>query len=291
MQHRVVVVLPPGEDVIDRRRVLQLAEADAGGVEPAHRDGDDPDADSLGGEADDGHLQLRLDADRGGEAALAAIGLDRAAQRRRGFRRGEDQRLAGEVGPAHRGAAGERMRAVEHNAEALAVGLAEDEAGHWRRREHDAEIEPPVRQFIDQRVRHHLAQAQGGGGKRIHEPTGEAGDDGLRRVHHEAERQLADLAGAGAAGVAAGALETVEHLARIGEEALAGMGEADLAGMPLHQAHAERLFQRHDLPAQRRLREMQPRRGAAEMQRFGEGDEGAELAEIRHDTFFASIAT
>jgi hypothetical protein len=64
-----------------------------------------------------------------------------------------------------------------------------------------------------------------------------------------------------------------------GEE-LAGEGQLDAAGGAVEETVAEELFEAFDLLAERGLGDSEAFGGAAEVQRFGDGQEVAEVAEL-----------
>ncbi|MNG32023.1 hypothetical protein D3C84_1179390 [compost metagenome] len=68
-------------------------------------------------------------------------------------------------------------------------------------------------------------------------------------------------------------------------------GEAQALLAALEQLQAEALLELGDLPAQRRLGNMQLLGGAAHVLDFGHGDEITELSEIQHMTFKDSSVT
>lgn len=66
---------------------------------------------------------------------------------------------------------------------------------------------------------------------------------------------------------------------RVAEEALAGGEQADAPRGPLEQRRAELVLEAADLAAERRLRDVQATRGAADVLLLGDGDEVAQLGE------------
>jgi hypothetical protein len=63
---------------------------------------------------------------------------------------------------------------------------------------------------------------------------------------------------------------------------LPGRRQPDQAIAALKQFHAKNPFQNLDLPAERRLRHVQPGSGAAKMQFLRHGDKAAHLAQFEH---------
>src|SRR6185369_11294221 len=62
----------------------------------------------------------------------------------------------------------------------------------------------------------------------------------------------------------------------------ARVGELDAALVAVEEAHAELLLELADLLADRRLGDVQPLRGAAEVPLFGGSDEVPEVSELHH---------
>ncbi len=73
-----------------------------------------------------------------------------------------------------------------------------------------------------------------------------------------------------------------EQRPRLGEKGPALGIEMHALLRPLEQGEAQLFFQLHDLPAERRLGQVQQFGGAADIALFGDGDEIAELAQIEH---------
>ena len=97
---------------------------------------------------------------------------------------------------------------------------------------------------------------------------------------HEADRQPADLP-------AVRGLRLAHRLARAGEDRAgvlqerdAGVGEGDVAAGAGEQRDAELVLEAADRERQRRLRDREPLRGAAEVQLLGERGEVAEGAQL-----------
>ena len=78
-------------------------------------------------------------------------------------------------------------------------------------------------------------------------------------------------------------LDALDHATRLLEQQRTGWCELHAAGRAHQQLDAERRLERLDALAQRRLRDVQPRRGAAEMQLLGDGHEVAQVPQQVHD--------
>ena len=71
-----------------------------------------------------------------------------------------------------------------------------------------------------------------------------------------------------------------EDDARLLDEHPAGVGELDVALRAVEQRHAEFRLQLSNLLAERRLAEMKPLGGAAEVERVGHGDDVPQMTEL-----------
>jgi hypothetical protein len=74
--------------------------------------------------------------------------------------------------------------------------------------------------------------------------------------------------------------EIGKALASHGHHRFAGGGESNAAAGPFEQRETERLLEKSDLLAQRRLGDMEALRGSAEMELFRHGQEVAEEAQV-----------
>ena len=80
------------------------------------------------------------------------------------------------------------------------------------------------------------------------------------------------------------ALRQLEEVPRIGQKTLPRGRQPDGPVAALQQRHIENAFEDLDLPAERRLRHIQPLRRATEMQFFRNCNEAAQLAQLKHET-------
>ena len=64
------------------------------------------------------------------------------------------------------------------------------------------------------------------------------------------------------------------------EQRLAGDGQLHAVGRAAQQLAAQQLLERPDLPAQRRLGDVEPLRGPAEVELLGDRDESAQVPEL-----------
>lgn len=108
---------------------------------------------------------------------------------------------------------------------------------------------------------------------------------GMHRALDIADGETADRA---AGEVAAEFLHTPrigEQRAGLGEESAALGIEMDALPCPFEQGDAQLRLELHDLPAERRLRNMQDFGGAADIAGLGDGDEISDLAQV--EQFFS----
>ena len=106
-------------------------------------------------------------------------------------------------------------------------------------------------------------------------------DEDLRvRRSGRADGQLADLALIHARRQVGRVRGLRQDDARLLDEHPAGFGELDVALGPVEQRDTELVFQLPDLLAERRLAEMQPLGGAAEVKRVGHGDDVPQVTKL-----------
>ncbi len=115
------------------------------------------------------------------------------------------------------------------------------------------------------------------------EPLRERGDGAGGEVRGDADPERAGLAGADAGHRALEPLDPLDDRPRLVEQHGPGGRQLDPARRPHEQLHAERRLERLDPLAERRLGDVQPLGGAAEVQLLGDGDEVAEVAHEVHD--------
>ena len=156
------------------------------------------------------------------------------------------------------------------------------EADAGDRRPQEADVEQPRLQRVDLVAADHLLEDQVDAGELRAAPGEQRRQEALHRAAGEADLDRARLARGDRLRDQGGALRQLEQPLRLGEEAAAGRGDAHRAAGALEQLGLERMLEDLDLPAQRRLRHVQPRRRPPEVKLLGDRDETAELAEIEH---------
>src|SRR4051794_31478973 len=87
-----------------------------------------------------------------------------------------------------------------------------------------------------------------------------------------------------------GGVGGAQHAARLLEQRTARGGQRDAALRAVEEPDAELLLELADLLADRRLGDVEPLRGAAEVQLFGDGDEVPEMAEFHRWALFTPSA-
>jgi len=97
-------------------------------------------------------------------------------------------------------------------------------------------------------------------------------------------------AGPGETGTLGRPLHRREHESRLIKQRVSGSRERDLTACPHEQRRTEAALQLLDLVAQRRLGDIQPRRGSAEMELLRDGQEVAKQAWLEIDSPRLSIA-
>ncbi len=156
-----------------------------------------------------------------------------------------------------------------------------DAFGHALVVAHQADVEFAAAQALELQLRMHLAQVQRDVG--VAAPV--VGDDvaqhlGQRQRRRETDAQQADLAARHALQFLRQRLRRGEHRPRALEQGVASIGQRHRAARAREQLHAQLLFQRADLLAERWLRHVQAQRGPREVQLFRDGDEIAQVAQL-----------
>ncbi len=108
----------------------------------------------------------------------------------------------------------------------------------------------------------------------------ELGQHVVGRDADEPERERPDLAGRELAGPRLQRVGVAEQPPRLGQQRGAGGGQPDGAPGAAEERGAELGLEAPDLARQRRLRDVEPRGGAAEAQVFGHGHEVAKVAQL-----------
>jgi hypothetical protein len=75
-------------------------------------------------------------------------------------------------------------------------------------------------------------------------------------------------------------LARCDELLRLAQEPMARGGQHDARARPLEERDADFLLELTNMPTQGRLRDMQSLRSPCEVQLLGDGDEGAQMAEV-----------
>jgi hypothetical protein len=197
-----------------------------------------------------------------------------------GVTREHDHRILSQLGEVHGGPPRQAVCAREDCHQRLALDRLDDQAGLVDGKAHETDLDAAVAQGIGLRAGEERVEADVDGREARAPDPEDAREDVQIGRRHEPDGQLADLAAAGAARRAHGALRVREHPAHLVEERMPRGGELDAAVRAMEQVDAELAFELSDLLAERRLRHVQARRGAAEVQLLRDGQEVAEVAEL-----------
>ena len=187
------------------------------------------------------------------------------------------------------------VRRVESpDGEAVALRYGEDQAlprqRHRRdgtvrqggRRAHEREVYPVRLQGLDLLAGDHLLQGEIDFGQAVAQVRDQAREGAIGGGGGEAEADHSALPPRRPAGDALRILGRRDHPVRLRHEGASGGGQAHRPGGAFQQRDAQRLLQHLDLPGERRLRQIQPRGGPAEMQFLGHRDEAAGVSQIEH---------
>jgi hypothetical protein len=205
---------------------------------------------------------------------------------RRGARE-EDERLLGVIAEGERAlAAGEGVRLRKRGDERVGVDVLHVQPllGVGGRAVEDAEVDAPVVERLGLLQRVHLEQREPDVGQVHAEEAEHVGED--RRVGRrldEADAEPPDLAARRALGSPLRALGLGERETRLGEEGAPRRGERHAARDALEERRAELALEVADLPAERRLRDVQAPGGAPEVPLLRDGREIAEVPELHRD--------
>ena len=145
----------------------------------------------------------------------------------------------------------------------------------------DADVDALVAEGVDLLARIHLEEREPDV-RLVHPEEAEhVGEDARPgRGLDEADAEPPRLAARGALRGAHATLGLREREPRLGEKGVAGGRELDAACMAFEERRADLALQVADLPAQRRLRDVESPRRAAEVQLLGDRDEVAKVAEL-----------
>jgi len=191
--------------------------------------------------------------------------------------------LIAQIVETQTGPRGQGVVGMEGGQQGLALHHQGGQAGvvHQLSGADETQIEAVREQVVDLRLRRLLAQIERDlrpGGAKVAQQPGHHIGEGHRAG--KAHGQPAGLAAADLPGLRNGVFHRVENAPRQRQQGVAG-GRALHSTAPTgEQGHAELGFQRLDLLAQRRLRDVQALRGSGEVALFGHGDEVAQMAQV-----------
>ncbi|GAA0548600.1 hypothetical protein GCM10009533_54070 [Saccharopolyspora spinosporotrichia] len=184
-----------------------------------------------------------------------------------------DEPLTGEVGQRHAVGLGQGMGVGQRHHQALDPDHARGHAlagGQRDEPEVERAVDDPGERFarVGLAAQRELDPRQLGGDR-----AGEAREHVVAARTGEPDRDAADLPEARGPHRVPGHSRLGQHPASGLQQRLAGSREPDSPGVALEERHPEIAFEQPDLPAQRRLRHVQPRGRAAEVQFFRDSNE------------------
>ena len=144
----------------------------------------------------------------------------------------------------------------------------------------ETDVDPSVDQCLPLLHRPQVLESEVDVREALPEQSNHVGQRLIRCGGHIADDEFAELATLGALCGADGAVGLGQCLPRLREKCLSGRREFDPPFRPTKQAGAELILEAPYLLAQRRLRDVEPRGRPAEMQLFGNGEKGAEVAQL-----------
>src|SRR6185437_13534824 len=229
------------------------------------------------------------------EPGIVAGEQEFGLQARNLIRREDHELLVGDVGEAHGLRPGQAVPGRQHRDQPLALDDAQLEvAGIADGQAQDADIDAAGEQVVHLLLGEQLAQIDLDARESRTQVAQDARHQLVAQRTDEAHDDPPDQALARLARLVDGAVALGEQAARLGEEHAARRRELDRALGAGQQLDADRLLKPLDGVAQRRLRHMEPRRGAAEMELLGDDDELRQPAQrdhgIRHRRSPPSVA-
>ena len=244
------------------------------------------DADAARDQAHDGvHLARREQV--GAEAVAHAGGHHRVEDHRAVVALEAEEALVRELLERHLRGPRERVLLGQRDDQRVALQRAvRERLRHPRRREDEAEIQRADLEFTEDLVGGRFLQRDLDLRKAGHEAAQRARQERVRREADEAERQGARLPLRRIVRAALEQLGARQHGACIVHRLLALARQRDAARVALEQRDAQFRLEFLDRQADRRLRQVEPTRGASEVQFFGDGDQASEMAHFHRYAFW-----
>ena len=146
----------------------------------------------------------------------------------------------------------------------------------------ETDVDSPVEQRLRLVDRPEISQFELHLRKPLTEHSNHVGERSIRGGHDVTDDQLPDFPALRASRGADRPLGGGDALACLNEKCLPRRGELHSSVRPTKQARPDLVLEAADLLAEWRLRDMQARRGAAEMQFFGHGEKGPQVSKL-HD--------
>jgi hypothetical protein len=141
------------------------------------------------------------------------------------------------------------------------------------RRAQKGSVNPVRGERFDLLGRHHLLQDEIDAREALARPSDQLRQEAIAGGGRKADRHRSRIARSRPPGGQGRALCQVQNAPCLRQERATGGRESDDAARTLQELHAKDPFQDLDLPAERRLRHVEPLGGTAEMQLFRGGDE------------------
>ena len=179
-----------------------------------------------------------------------------------------------------RGLAGERVRLRERDPERLVADDGGLEVVVQHRAARQADVEATGLDGLGHLRLPHLAGAHA----HVGQPLVDGGDERRQRLLGDRRRvgdaQRAQLAAAGALRLLDRRGDRREDRPGVQEQRAPGIRQLDAARRPMEERRAQLVLELADLRAERLLRQVQPSRGAGEVQLLGHGDERAQVTQL-----------
>ncbi len=189
-----------------------------------------------------------------------------------------DERPCGEVAHAQLACARERMVGAAHEVEVVAAEQLGAQLGCVGTDRREREIGAPARDALDARLRQCVGDLELDARVRRAVTGQHAGQPARRERRQQRERNAAAAARRMVAHSRQRAVEFAEHAPRRAFERAALDGQLHMPRAAVEQPQPERVFERADERAERRLRQVRQRRCAREAALLGQRDERAQLA-------------
>jgi hypothetical protein len=199
-----------------------------------------------------------------------------------GLARVEQQGLVGQVLQAHRRAVGEPVVAAHEQSLALLPHRAQLEVGVARRAAHDPEVDRAGTETGDDRIHRPDLGRHGDARIALAKLVQEPRRGVVARAGPVGDHDAPALAGPEARDAAPELVGVAEQQRPALEQVRAGLGESEFVRGAVQQLHAELLLEQAHLPAERRLRHVQPLRRPGEVPLLRNREEVLQPSQLGH---------